>query len=267
MSGPYAGIRRWDRLPLYASIAHARGVHSCNRRCASLPDPAGRVSFEAFLCAKGDNKKTAKLERAKCPDIGEELARDLLENQARVKTRPDTIRAPDGTTMKIKIRIPKNLFETAKNDLRQEHPHAAERVGFFFGKLVPGTVPIILLTEYLPVADTNYIRDRHVGARINSAAIREAMQKGMSESLGVFHVHFHELGAAGFSGIDRHETTRLIPSLQAVSPEQAHGAFVQAEGGIASLIWLPGEIKPVATALVSVVGWPMLFFQGCTYGQ
>ncbi len=169
--------------------------------------------------------------------------------------------------MKIKIRIPKSLFEASKNNLRQEHPHAAERVGFFFGKLVPGKAPIILLTEYLPVTDSNYILDRHVGAKINSAAIREAMQKGMSESLGVFHVHFHELGVAGFSGIDRHETTRLIPSLQAVSPEQPHGAFVLAEGGIASLIWLPGEKKPVATASVSVVGWPMLFFQGRTYGR
>ena len=163
--------------------------------------------------------------------------------------------------MKIKIRIPKSLLGIAKDNLREVHPYADERVGFLFGKLVPGTTPIILLTEYLPVKDSNYIRDRHVGAKINSAAIREAMQKGLSESLGVFHVHFHELGVAGFSGIDRHETTRLIPSLQAVSPEQAHGAFVLTDSGISSLIWLPGEEKPVASGKISVIGWPMHFIQ------
>lgn len=169
--------------------------------------------------------------------------------------------------MKIKIRIPKGLLIKTKNSLKQSHAHAAERVGFLFGKLVAGTPPIILMTEYLPVDDDNYIRDKGVGAKINAAAIRAAMQKGLSDSLGIFHVHMHEWGMAAFSGLDLRESARLIPGFQAASPQQAHGAIVLTENGIASMVWLPGQRKPAATGRISIIGWPFSLFSWGTHGR
>lgn len=169
--------------------------------------------------------------------------------------------------MKIKIRIPKSLLIKTKIDLKQSHAHAAERVGFLFGKLVAGTPPIILMTEYRPVDDDNYIHDEHVGAKINAAAIRAAMQKGLSDSLGIFHVHMHEWGSAGFSGLDLRESARLIPSFQAASPQQAHGAIVLTESDMAAMVWLPGKRKPVTTGKISVIGWPLSLFSWGTHGR
>lgn len=167
----------------------------------------------------------------------------------------------------IKIRIPKSLLTKAKNDLKRSHPHAAERVGFLFGKLVAGTPPIILMTEYIPLEDDNYIHDAHVGAKIDAAAIRAAMQKGLSDSLGIFHVHMHAWGSAGFSGIDLRESARLIPSFQAASPQQAHGAIVVTESDMAAMVWLPGKRKPTTAGKISVIGWPFSLFSWGKHGR
>src|SRR6266446_1213842 len=55
---------------------------------------------------------------------------------------------------------------------------AAARVGFLYGPLVrAGTATqLVLLASYQPVADDRYINAPWSGARIDSAAIRGAMQ-------------------------------------------------------------------------------------------
>lgn len=165
--------------------------------------------------------------------------------------------------MNVQIRIPKDLFTNMRNDLMRPHAHTGERVGFLYGKLVSPVQPLILLHDYQPVADNNYIDDYTVGARINSIAIREAMQRALNDSIGVFHVHLHGFsGRLSFSRTDKINLARLVPSFQAVAPMLAHGALVLNEDNCAAMVWLPGTKIPITSEKISIIGWPMGFFGG-----
>ena len=85
------------------------------------------------------------------------------------------------------VRLTRPLFEHMLGDLRRPHEHANERVGFVSAKLgnASGEHQLVLLVDYQPVADKYYIRDPHSGARINSAAIREAMQHVLDTGNGL----------------------------------------------------------------------------------
>src|SRR5215207_3980405 len=96
--------------------------------------------------------------------------------------------------MNVTIRLTRELFELIKADLLRPHSYAAERVGFIFGKLGnQGSEEgrLILLSEYRPVEDGDYEDTWEAGARINSAAIRSAMQSVLDTGCGAFHVHLH----------------------------------------------------------------------------
>src|SRR5438132_1666944 len=128
--------------------------------------------------------------------------------------------------MTIRIRILRSLYDQVRTDLVRPHPHAGERVGFLYGRLGnAGTdAPIVIFTRYAPLADERYINDPSTGARIDSTAIREAMQGVLDHGEGAFHVHMHGWpGEPGWSSVDRQQLPRLIPAFQAVGPTFAHG--------------------------------------------
>src|ERR1700729_2806808 len=99
-----------------------------------------------------------------------------------------------------------------RRDLVRPHVFAAERIGFAAVRIGnAGNDPTLILVEgYSPVADENYIDDPKVGARINSAAIRTAMQMAIDQRCGAFHVHLHiNRGKPRLSRTDRTELPRV----------------------------------------------------------
>jgi hypothetical protein len=162
--------------------------------------------------------------------------------------------------MHVTIRVPRGLIDEVRADLPRAHRFAAERVGFLFGRLgVAGDDQrLVLMTGYTPLGDDRYIDDHEAGARIDSQAIREAMQGVLDRGEGVFHVHLHEHPSRPrFSWMDGDELPRLIPSFQTVGPRLAHGLFLLSQDDYTAAVWLPGCDKPLVTPRVVVVGYPM----------
>jgi hypothetical protein len=156
--------------------------------------------------------------------------------------------------MPITIRLPRALYEEVLVDLRRPHAHAAERVGFLYGRLIPGEVAQVVMTRYVPVPDEQYVVDDTVGARINGDAIRAAMQGVLDTSEGVFHTHLHEWpGTPVFSRTDNKDLPRLIPAFRAVGPTQATGLFLLSPDSAIADVWLPGAQGPEWTSRISIV--------------
>lgn len=167
--------------------------------------------------------------------------------------------------MTVRVRITRLLYDQARADLSRPHPFAAERVGFLFAKLgnVGASEPIVLFTRYSPLADDRYIDDPMAGARIDSRAIRGAMQQVLDRCEGVFHVHMHGLsGRPSFSQMDRAELPRLIPGFQIVGPALAHGLFLMNDDQCRAEVWLPGANSPITAARVNVVGYQFRMSEG-----
>jgi hypothetical protein len=167
--------------------------------------------------------------------------------------------------MHVTIRMTHSLHDQVRADLTRAHRFAAERVGFLYGRLSRAGEDerLILLTGYSALDDDRYIDDPHAGARIDSQAIRGAMQGVLDRREGVFHVHLHEFpGKPHFSWMDRDELPRLIPSFQAVGPSFAHGLFLLSEDKCAAEVWLPGSEKAVEAARISIVGYPLQLIEG-----
>ena len=165
--------------------------------------------------------------------------------------------------MKVRVRIPRALYVRIREDLARGHEFAYERVGFLSAKLSnqSGDEPLILFTDYYQVPDDQYIKDPHSGARVNSDAIREAMQRVLDAGDGQFHVHSHaHRGKPGFSSMDREETPRIVSSLQVASPSQAHGMLLLSGDYSIAHVWLPGSTEPAVAACVSIVGFPLELF-------
>ena len=80
--------------------------------------------------------------------------------------------------MKIKVRLSRLLDQEVRADLSRPHPFAAERVGLLYGRLCNAGLDtsVVLMTGYEPLADERYKHDPSSGARIDSQAIRIALQ-------------------------------------------------------------------------------------------
>jgi hypothetical protein len=155
--------------------------------------------------------------------------------------------------MPITIHLPRDLYHRVLADLRRPHAHAAERVGFLYGRLAPDE-PLVVMTRYVPVPDEQYLVDDTVGARINGDAIRAAMQGVLDTGDGVFHTHLHEWpGTPSFSRTDDAELPRLIPAFLAVGPTQATGLFLLSPDSAIADVWLPGEQGPERATKISIV--------------
>jgi hypothetical protein len=165
--------------------------------------------------------------------------------------------------MRVKVRIPRQLSNKVRADLSRPHPFAAERVGFLFGRLVsadPDT-SLVLMTAYEPLADDRYIDDPLSGARIDSQAIRGAMQGVLDRQEGAFHVHLHERpGAPRLSLMDSEEIPLIVNGLRNAGPDLAHGMVVLSTDEYAAWVWLPGGRHSVRAQAASVVGYPLEVF-------
>lgn len=163
----------------------------------------------------------------------------------------------------VRVRIPRAAYIRVKEDLARSHPFAYERLGFLSAKLgnTTGHEPLVLFTNYYPVTDNQYIEDPHSGARINSEAIREGMQRVLDNGDGLFHVHSHGgRGKPAFSFMDLEETPRIVSSLQVAGPRQAHGMVLLSNNYCIAHVWLPSSAEPVVADRVSVVGYPLELF-------
>lgn len=165
------------------------------------------------------------------------------------------------TKPKIKIRIPKAIYKAMLEDLRQPHPFAFERVGFVStrSKTLQSNIILITVTSYQPVDDENYIEDRTVGARINSSAIRKAMQTVLDNESGCFHVHLHDHAGMPFpSTTDKTGIPGVINSISNVSSEP-HGFLILSKDSLYAEIKIPGVTHYVRPNMISVIGYPMKF--------
>jgi hypothetical protein len=162
--------------------------------------------------------------------------------------------------MNVQVRLTRALYERIHHDLERPHAFAAERVGFVRAKLGNrgGDPLLILLTEYVPVPDDQYVVDPFSGARIDGAAIRGAMQDVLTSGSGMFHVHMHpHVGSPALSRTDVAEIPRLIASLRNAGPTAAHGIFLLSLDKAVAFVWAPGEAEPIRAAKVAIVGYPM----------
>jgi len=162
------------------------------------------------------------------------------------------------------IRFSRALHERILADLRRPHPFAFERVGFARGVWEPEAhdANLILLSEYEPVSEEHYIDDPRVGVRINSDAIRNAMQTaldGRERGICVFHVHLHDLGVRPMpSKVDAREILPMIVSIARVSPQVPHGFLILSADSASAWVNLAGS-EDFQSAGVVVVGSPTYF--------
>jgi hypothetical protein len=161
--------------------------------------------------------------------------------------------------MTSQLRIPRVLYERARQDLHRSHSFAFERVGFMYGRAAAAMkTNLVLMSDYEPIDDDSYLKDRLVGARINGAAIRHAMQRALDTGESVFHVHVHDhRGEPRFSHIDKQELDRLVPSFGHVAPSIPHGALLLSSDRGVARVWPPAGASPEYAEQVSVVGYPI----------
>jgi hypothetical protein len=165
--------------------------------------------------------------------------------------------------MTVKVRIPRKLLDDVRADLSRPHAFAAERISFLFGRLAIADPALVLMTGYEPVADERYINDPWSGARIDSAAIRGAMQSVLDRGQGGFHVHIHHWpGRPVLSRMDAQEIPPVVTGLRRVGVAHAHGIVLLHEEECAAWVWLPGKDEAVEAEAVSVVGFPFKTFGG-----
>lgn len=164
--------------------------------------------------------------------------------------------------VKTVLRITKAQFEAILADLKRKHDHAYERVGFGYSKSVKlsnGTW-VILLTDYQPVKDEYYVRDKTVGAHISDSAITESLQHAVNEQVGTFHTHLHEFadGIPTFSGTDMSSLPQLPISAVDFTENEVHGLFLLSENGVNASVCLPREDTLRVVDQIVVIGSPLM---------
>ncbi len=168
--------------------------------------------------------------------------------------------------MNIIVKLTGALHTEILRDLSRRHPFAAERVGFVAGRLGTGAdgSRLLLLTRYYPIADTEYLNDQRVGARIGSEAITKAMHvvyHGRGAHEGIFHIHLHgHRGETGMSGVDSREIPPLIPGFQSVGRDAPHGIIILSFDHGSAWVWLPGSDEAIQAATMAVIGGPIGVF-------
>ncbi len=162
----------------------------------------------------------------------------------------------------INIRIPKEIHLKMLEDLKREHDFAHERVGFLFTttKQISEKEVIVLAKEYISVDDEDYIEDYSVGAKINSTAIRKAMQRVLENSEGCFHVHLHNHSGKPYpSHTDNKGIPPVISSFSNVSNRSAHGFLILSRDTFYASVKYNSETNLITPELISVVGYPFNF--------
>jgi hypothetical protein len=165
------------------------------------------------------------------------------------------------------LRMQMGLIDAVRGDLRRPHRFAAERVGFLACRAARLSARglMILATDYRPVADDDYVKDRTVGAMMGPRAIRLAMQlalNGGQEDISIFHIHMHDwVGYPGFSRIDLTESAKFVPPFFNVAPAMPHGIIVLSRDRAAGLCWRAPGLRPQPIDRFSIVGAPLRFWE------
>ncbi len=159
---------------------------------------------------------------------------------------------------KIYIRIPQQLLDSILLDLRRPHKYTYERVGFCYGHSVITSLNewVVILNEYKPVKDENYIKTSLVGARINSAAITEGFQFAYSNSMSLFHIHLHDFegGRPEFSYDDLSSGSEIIESMSSFVNTQIHGLIVLNKNSCNAMALISGDSELQKAEQITVVG-------------
>jgi hypothetical protein len=167
--------------------------------------------------------------------------------------------------MRIKIRLSRQLNKEVRADLSRPHPFAAERIGLLYGRLCSAgeNRSVIVMTGYTPIADDRYIDDPSSSARIDSQAIRGAMQGVLDRQEGVFHVHRHDRpGTPRLSPMDSDEIPLVVNGFRNVGQSFAHGMVLLSTEQYAAWVWLFEAKHSIQAETVSVVGYPLKIFRG-----
>lgn len=162
------------------------------------------------------------------------------------------------------IRLAFPLYEAVKADLMRPHPFAHERVGFLFTRSGKGVQDVSMLfpVDYLSLPDEQYVDEKNlqIGAAIDGAAIRSAMQRVMDTGLGALHVHMHgyHQGKPHFSSTDWHDFPDIVRSFQNANPHLIHGALLLSQDMATGALWFPSQdLHEPQYPRVSIVGSPM----------
>lgn len=166
--------------------------------------------------------------------------------------------------MKTAIKLTGGLYAEIIRDLMRQHPFAAERVGFVFGRM-GSSGRQILLTRYHSIPDDQYVNDPAVGARIGREALTWAMQavyQGRPSREGIFHIHLHRhKGKTGMSRTDSREIPIMLPGFQSMGRDAAHGIIILSLDHGSGWVWLPGNRKPIPVDSIHVIGVPIGVFE------
>jgi hypothetical protein len=161
--------------------------------------------------------------------------------------------------MNLLFKMNWSLRRAAIEDLKRPHTFAFERIGFFHCRAASSRAGLIVLAEaYSPVADDHYVKDTTVGARIGSAAIREALQASLTNGFGIFHAHMHEhMGRPRPSRTDIVESCKLMPDFFNVTPSMPHGTLILSEDSAIGLCWNGQSPSPSPFDRIEFVGAPL----------
>lgn len=158
--------------------------------------------------------------------------------------------------MNITIRIQTDLLKEIRKDLRRPHPYAWERVGFVAAAATSTPSSLILLVHnYQPVADDDYIVSDDVGAAIGSEAFRKAAQLAYRSKSALIHIHAHHgSGRPRFSEVDMNSGHYFVPSFFATVPRMPQGMIVLSDNSADGLIWLAEDRIPLPIHTFTQVG-------------
>lgn len=160
------------------------------------------------------------------------------------------------------LRVPSVYYQAMIDDLQRPHDFAMERVGFFSTNVsnAGDKFRIITVTEYHSVDDRHYINDPYVGAKINGAAIREAMQRIISSGMGCLHVHLHNhTGKPGPSYTDLSSLPEVAKAFHNADSKSPNGYAIFSKDSFYCIANISDEYKQFEVDQLTIVGYPMHF--------
>ena len=124
----------------------------------------------------------------------------------------------------MKILFKGDLREQIEVDLRRPSTVAFERIGFIFGAENNG---IIILDEYYPVDDEDYIASEIYGAVFNKEAIKKTLKRILVSKKSCFQVHEHStLFGPRFSKPDLITGQELCQAFNSFNSNVIHGSLI-----------------------------------------
>ena len=124
----------------------------------------------------------------------------------------------------MKIIFKDNLRQVIEADLKRPSKVAFERIGFIFGTDVNGT---IILDEYYPVDDEDYVKSEIYGAEFNKDAIKKTLKRILISKKSCFQVHEHStLFGSRFSKPDLVTGQELCQAFNSFNSNVIHGSLI-----------------------------------------